>query len=318
MSNYSALITGASGFIGQQLSSDLLALGNHTRLLVRDPERLPSVLRNHPLSEVVVGDLRHSEPLSALVNGVDRIFHLAGRAHIFDKDVAYAEAEYRAVNVLASQRLAEAAGANGVRRLVYVSSIKVNGEETHATPFRADDTPAPEDAYGRSKLAAEQTLFDVSQATGMELCVVRPPLVYGPGVRANFARLMNMVKSGWPIPFGAIDNRRSLVGVRNLTDLLRRCGEHPNAAGQVFLAGDGESLSTAELIRRIAAAQSRKPKLWNIPPALLGAALTLLGKGPEWRRLSGNLEVDIHHTLERLDWQPPFSMQAELQAMQHA
>jgi nucleoside-diphosphate-sugar epimerase len=257
------LVTGATGFIGRALCAE----GN---LDARPIDlRRPGWERDLP--------------------GAEAIVHLAGVAHARASDALYEE-----VNVRATQRLALAAREAGVRRLVYVSSIKVNGEATPADkPFRAGDTPAPRDEYGRSKWRAEQALATVG---GLEVVVVRPPLVYGPGVRANFRRLLQLVASGLPLPFASIRNRRSFVFVGNLTALLRRCTEHPAAAGRTFLAADGEDLSTPELVRRIGKALGRAPRLVPFPPFLLPA------------KLAGSLAVDAAETRGALEWQPPFSV----------
>jgi nucleoside-diphosphate-sugar epimerase len=257
------LVTGATGFIGRALCAE------------KDFDARP-------------GDLRRTGWQRELA-GVEAVIHLAGVAHTRASDAVYEE-----VNVRATQRLALAALEAGVRRLVYVSSIKVNGEATPPDrPFRAGDPPAPQDEYGRSKWRAEQALGELK---GFEVVVVRPPLVYGPGVRANFRRLLQLVESGLPLPFASIRNRRSLVFLGNLTALLRRCAEHPAAAGRTFLAADGEDLSTPELVRRMGKALGRAPRLLPFPPFLLPA------------KLAGSLVVDASETRSVLDWRPPFSV----------
>lgn len=313
MAANTALITGANGLIGQRLATDLLAKGQELVLVVRDANRLPMALRTHRSVRVVVADLSAPPTWFDQLGHIDVIFHLAGRAHILNEsDPAAALSLYRAINVDASLALATTAAQAGVRRFVYVSSIKVNGEATHGNAFTADDTPAPSDPYGISKLEAEQGLTEISASTRLELCVVRPPLVYGPHVRANFARLMAWAQAGRPLPFGAVHNRRSLIGLSNLSDLLQICASHPRAAGQVFLASDDDDVSTPELIRRIAAAYARPARLIAVPPALLGGALRLLGRNAMWQRLAGSLVVDITKTRTLLGWTPPVAMHTEL------
>ncbi|MEA3195342.1 MAG: UDP-N-acetyl-alpha-D-quinovosamine dehydrogenase [Betaproteobacteria bacterium] len=259
-----ALVTGATGFVGRALCAELRDSG----------------------WQVVAGDQRQPGWEGAL-QGVDALVHLAAVVH-----TRGSEAHYRQVNVEATERLALAAKRAGVRRLVFVSTIKVNGEETPVDrPFRAADAPAPQDAYARSKWQAEQRLAGVS---GLEVVVVRPPLVYGPGVRANFRRLLQLVDTGVPLPFASIRNRRSLIYVGNLAALLRRCAEHPRAAGATLLAADGEDVSTPDLVQRMGAALGRPARLLPFPAFLLPS------------RLTGSLTVDATETGERLEWQPPY------------
>ena len=260
------LVTGATGFIGRALCADFTGSG----------------------WQVTAGDLRQPRWEEAL-RGIDAIVYLAGVAH-----TRASEALYEEVNVAATERLALAATRAGVRRFVFVSSIKVNGEATPPDrPFRATDAPAPQDAYGRSKWRAEQSL---AQVPGLDVVVVRPPLVYGPGVRANFLRLLRLVDTGLPLPFGSIRNRRSLIFLGNLVSLLRRCAEHPGAAGKTFLAADGEDLSTPELVRRMGAALGRAPRLLPFPVFLLPSKLT------------ASLAVDASDARDALAWQPPHTV----------
>ena len=222
-------------------------------------------------------------------------------------------AEFRAVNVEATRHLAQQAAAAGVRRFVFVSSIKVNGEETvPGRPFTADAEPQPQDPYGQSKLEAEQALFEIARQTGLEIVVVRPPLVYGPGVKANFASLMRALQRRLPLPFGSIDNRRSLVARDNLVDLLLLCSRHPAAAGQVFLVSDGEDLSTAQLCRGLSRALGVRPRLLPVPAALLRLLGVLSGRRQQVQRLLGFLQVDITATRSRLGWIPPVSVEQGL------
>ena len=216
---------------------------------------------------------------------------------------------YRVVNVEGTRNLAEQAAALGVKRLVYLSSIKVNGERTEVgSRFARVDEPLPEDPYGISKWEAEQALWDVSARTGLEVVVVRPPLVYGLGVKGNFRRLLRLVASGVPLPLGAVCNRRSLVGLDNLVDLLIRCVDHPAAAGQTFLISDNHDLSTLTLIRGLARTLGKSPRLLPVPLSILRLAGSITGKAAEVERLIGSLQVDITHTREVLGWTPPMSV----------
>ena len=268
------------------------------------------------LPSVAVGDIGADTNWSAAIAGVDCVIHCAARAHVMHETAGDALAAYRAVNVDGSRRLAEQAAAAGVRRLVYLSSIKVNGEQTAlGAPFSFLDTPAPEDAYGISKWEAEQALWDVSAQTGLEVVVVRPPLVYGPGVKGNLARLLKLVRSGVPLPLGAVQNKRSLIGLDNLVDLLIRCVYHPAAAGQTFLVSDGEDLSTPDLLRHMAAAMGRSARLVPVPVPLLRLAGSALGKRAEIDRLVGSLQINSSHTRQVLGWTPPVSIQEGIRRM---
>jgi nucleoside-diphosphate-sugar epimerase len=262
------------------------------------------------LDVVTVGEVGVQTDWSAALAGVDCVIHCAARAHAMHEVEADALAAYRAVNVVGTQRLAQQAAALGVRRLVFLSSIKVNGEQTAlGAPFLFSDTPAPEDPYGVSKWEAEQALWAVSAQTGLEVVVVRPPLVYGPGVKGNLLRLLRWVARGVPLPLGAVHNQRSLVGLSNLVDLLLRCAEHPAAPGQTFLASDGQDLSTPQLIRLMAEGMNRPARLLPVPVALLQAGGSLLGKRREIDRLVGSLQVDSAYTQTQLGWTPPVSVE---------
>jgi nucleoside-diphosphate-sugar epimerase len=300
------LVTGASGFVGQASCSVLLARGRAVRAAVRSVSSMPLV---DGLDVVAVGQVDGQTDWSAALAGVDCVIHCAARAHVMYETEADALAAYRAVNVAGTQRLAEQAAALGVRRLVYLSSIKVNGEQTAlGAPFWFSDAPAPEDPYGVSKWEAEQALWAVSAQTGLEVVVVRPPLVYGPGVKGNLLRLLRWVARGVPLPLGAVHNQRSLVGLSDLVDLLLRCAEHPAAAGQIFLASDGQDLSTPQLIRLMAEGMNRPARLLPVPVALLQAGGSLLGKRGEIERLVGSLQVESGYTQAQLGWTPPVSV----------
>lgn len=296
------LVTGATGFVGRALCPALAA---------RYHAVVPAVRHESGLAgEAVIGEIGASTDWCATLQGCDAVVHLAARAHKMRESERDALAAYRQANTEATLNLARQAASAGVRRFVFISSVKVNGEETrHGRPFAAGDDPAPEDAYGISKAAAEAGLKAISAETGMEYVIIRPPLVYAASVKGNFAAMMRAVARGLPLPFGAVtDNRRSLVGLDNLVDLIMTCINHPAAANQIFMVSDGEDLSTADLLRRLGAAMGKPARLLNIPPALLGAAAALIGKRAVAQRLLGNLQVDISHTCRTLGWKPPISV----------
>ena len=309
------VVTGASGFVGSSLSTSLAASGFRVRAAVRagTPAELPGC---SGVERAILGDISASTGWSSVLTNVDCVVHCAARAHVMHETAGEALAAYRAVNVDGSRRLAEQAAAAGVRRLVYLSSIKVNGEQTAlGAPFLRSDTPAPQDTYGVSKSEAEQALWEVSTKTGLEVVVVRPPLVYGSGVKGNLARLLKLVRLGFPFPLGTLQNKRSLIGLDNLVDLLIRCVDHPEAAGQTFLVSDGEDLSTPDLIRHMAAAMNRSPRLFPAPVSLLRLAGGALGKLAEIDRLVGSLQIDSSHTRRVLGWTPSVSVQEGIRRM---
>jgi len=299
------LLTGATGFVGSRLKSALASTsGIH----------MVATVRNGQVENCfTIGDIGRSTDFSDALLGVDVVIHAAARAHIMRDETADLLAEYRKVNVDGTVNLARQAAAAGVKRFIFISSIKVNGETTvNGRAFGADDKPAPEDAYGLSKLEAEQGLMAVAAETGMEVVIIRPPLVYGPGVKGNFASMIKLVGKRLPLPLGAIHNQRSLVGIDNLVDLIIRCVNHPAAANQVFLAGDGEDLSTTELLRGVGQAMSKPARLIPVPAGLLQFGAMLLGKEAMAQRLLGSLQVDISKTCELLDWKPPYTVEEGL------
>ena len=304
------LVTGSNGFVGQGVVARLRDSGYKVRGALRQDNRASS-----PLDQCVVGEVNAETDWAEALVGVDTVIHLVARTHATGETRGGDLADYRPVNVDGTSRLADEAARAGVKRLIFVSSIKVNGERTFDKPFKITDTPAPEDAYGISKWEAERELADVSARTGLETVVVRPPLVYGSGVQGNFARLVALAGKGLPLPFGAVDNRRSLVALPNLVDLLIRCVEAPNAAGQTFLVSDGQAISTPQLIRAVGQAIGTKPSLIPVPIALLHSAGRLTGRSEQVERLCGSLEVDISLTREALDWTPPITLQTALQEM---
>jgi UDP-4-keto-D-QuiNAc 4-reductase len=260
----------------------------------------------------VIGDIATLTDWNPVLRGVEAVVHAAARAHVMG-DAPGNSQLYLDANAHATRRLAAAAVQCGIRRFIYLSSIKVNGEETSGAAYTSGDAPHPRDPYGVSKLLAEQSVLELSGGAGMRAAIVRPPLVYGPGVRANFLRLMSWVDRGRPLPLGAVNNRRSLVSIWNLCDLLRRLLEDPLPSGRVWLVSDAEDLSTPDLIRRIAAAMGRKPRLVPIAPAALRFAATLIGKRAEIARLCGSLRVDMTPTRNDLAWSPPVTVKESLE-----
>ncbi len=243
----------------------------------------------------------------------DAVVHLAARVHVMHDTATDPRALYRATNTDATLNLARQAAQTGVKRFVFVSSIKVNGEGRDE-PYRETDAPVPEDAYAISKWEAEQGLWRIAQETGLEVVVLRPPLVYGPGVKANFRRLLDTVARGWPLPLGAVQNRRSLLYLGNFVDAIRTCVEHPDAAGQTFLIDDGRPVSTPELVRAVAHAIGRPARLLAVPVGVLEFAATLLGKRAAVQRLTGSLWLDSSLIRTRLGWTPPFTLGQGLDA----
>jgi UDP-glucose 4-epimerase len=304
------LVTGAAGFIGRAVVERCVADPRlHVRAAARrDRPEMPAGAERLRLEEIGPD----TDWLQAL-EGVDAVVHTAARVHMMSDTAADPLAEYRRDNVAATLNLARQAAAAGARRFVFISSIKVNGEATGPTPYTADDTPAPLDPYGVSKHEAEQGLRALARETGLEVAIIRPVLVYGPGVRANFLSMMRWLHRGIPLPLGMIDNRRSLVALENLVDLIRTCVDHPAAANETFLVSDGEDLSTTALLQRTARALGRRARLLPVPPRLLEGVARALGKADLARRLCGSLQVDIAKTRQRLGWTPPVTVDAALE-----
>jgi nucleoside-diphosphate-sugar epimerase len=299
------LVTGATGFVGRVLCGVLAQAGCSVRAAVRAKE-IPSDVVD---DSVVVGDINESTDWSAALLGVDSIVHAAARAH-FLRDAPENAALYYQTNCAGTRGLLSAAKTAGVARLVYVSTIKVNGESTEAEPFTAEDAPRPVDDYARSKLAAEEAILASVDANEIDACIVRPPLVYGAGVRANFLRIMRWIDRGIPLPLGSVRNARSMVSVWNLCDLLALLARRESHAKgpRKFLVSDGCDLSTGDLVRRLATAMNRQPRLLPVPIALLRAGASLLGRQEEVSRLIGSLQVDLSATREALGWKPPLSL----------
>ena len=301
------LVTGATGFVGtalvRRLVDDLSFSG------VVAAVRLDAVALPHGVRLAQVGDLLSTTEWNKALMGVDSLVHCAARVHV-TQDVASDPLQvYRQVNVDGTLNLALQAAQAGVRRFVFVSSIKVNGEATlPGRAFSADEDPDPMDAYGLSKLEAERGLWKIAAQTGMEVVIVRPPLVYGPGVKANFASMMRWVSLGVPLPLGRIHNARSMVALDNLVDLLVTCLKHPAAVGQTFLVSDGEDVSTTELLRRTARAMGKRALLLPVPASWLEVVAALLGKRAMAQRLCDSLQINMVKTRSMLGWEPPLTL----------
>lgn len=297
------LLTGGTGFVGSALARRLAETG---------AEYVKAVRGTGGVGAVHIGEINGSTCWAEALQGVDVVVHLAARVHVMDETASDPLSEFRNVNTAGTSRLAQQAAEAGVRRLVLVSSIKVNGEATYGKAFTESGAARPQDPYGISKAEAEEALWSVCTETGLEGVVIRPPLVYGPGVGGNFERLMGLVAKGLPLPLGWVDNRRSLVARDNLVDLILTAATHPDAAGHTFLAADGEDLSTPELIRRIARCMERPARLLPVPLSLLRAGGRLVGKSDLIDRLCGDLQVDGSHARDVLGWTPPVSVDEEL------
>lgn len=301
-------VTGATGFVGRCLLEKLL----HSKCQITAITRRRSDELDERIITKAINSFEKITNWPALLSGQEVVIHCAARVHIMNDRTNSPLAEFRKVNVDGTLNLARGSAVAGVKRFVFISSIKVNGETTHEGCFAANDEPAPEDAYGLSKLEAERGLMQLAAETGMEVVIIRPPLVYGPGVKGNFASMIKLLERSLPLPLGAVHNKRSLVGIDNLVDLIIRCTDHPAAANQVFLAGDGEDLSTAELLRSVGEAMGKPAWLIPVPAGLLQLGATLLGKKAMAQRLLGSLQVDISKTCELLEWKPPYTVQEGL------
>jgi len=299
------LVTGAYGFVGSALCARLRRDGVSVRGSARSVSSQPD-----DAETIAIRSLSSETDWTAALKNVEQVVHLAARVHVMNDKSPDPLAEFRRVNVEGTAALARQAAVAGVRRFVFLSSVKVNGELTEeGHPFSADDAPAPEDSYGVSKHEAEQLLRQIAAETGMEVVIIRPPLVYGPGVKANFKSMMRWLARGVPLPLAAVtENRRSLVALDNLVDLIVTCLHHPAAANQTFLVSDGEDISTAELLNRMGAAMGHPARLFYLPPALLKLGATVLNKSGVYQRLCGSLQLDIAKTKQLLEWIPPVSV----------
>ncbi len=286
-------VTGSNGFVGKALIPFLKNKDFEVVAATRD----------------LYGDFSNQENWEKFLSGVDGVVHLAARVHIMNEYSANPDVEFQKMNVEATLNLALACKKMGVKRFVYLSSVKVNGEATENVPYKASDIPAPQDAYGRSKARAEEELLKLHELGGFEIVVIRPPLIYGPGVKANFKSLMSLIEKGYPLPFGKIRNKRSLVSVLNLCDFIALTLVHPKAAGEIYLVKDSQDYSLKEIIVEIAKALNKPTRLVSIPASLMKIILFILGKKNYSERLFGNLHLDISKNREQLDWIPPYTFQ---------
>jgi nucleoside-diphosphate-sugar epimerase len=301
------LVTGASGFVGSALC---LALDSHGHLVRYAGRRVPDKQR---FASIAVGNIGPDTNWNAALSGCEAVVHLAAHVHVMRPQSAQTAGDYHRVNVEGSENLARQAARAGVRRFVFLSSVKVNGEDSGARAFVESDPVMPTDAYGESKAEAERRLWNISAETGMQIVILRPPLVYGAGVRANFLSLLRTVDAGIPLPFRSIENRRSLIYVGNLIHALEGCLTVPGAANHTFFASDDHDLSTPQLVRELAFALGRRPLLYPMPPALLRRIGVVTGRAEQIARLTGSLQVDVSSIKTMLDWQPPFSLRQGLE-----
>ena len=300
------LVTGANGFVGLNTCRVLREGGFVVRAAVRRADRLPARLSEDEIA--VTGDIGPGTDWEPVLEGVSAVVHLAGRVHVLRETVLDPQGEFYTANVDGTELLARAATSAGVQRFVYVSSIGVNGKSTNGVPFTEGHAPSPHNSYAISKWEAEKALHRVAEETGLEVTILRPPLIYGRGVKANFLRLMRLVDRDLPMPLKSIDNRRSLIYVGNLADAIAACIDQPKAAGETFLVSDGEDVSTPELIRRIARSLGRSARLLPLPPSLVRVSAHLLKQSASVEPLLDSLEVDSGKIVNTLGWRPPYTM----------
>ncbi|WP_333655807.1 UDP-glucose 4-epimerase family protein [Dissulfurispira sp.] len=299
------LITGANGFVGRALCERLIADGWQVRGAVRSLESTVSLPDD--VEPVIIGPIGPDTNWIDALKGIDAIVHLAARVHVMGKTVSEPLAAFHQVNTQGTEHLARMVAGARVKRFVYISSIKVNGENTD-TPCTEQDKPSPDGPYAISKLEAEQALRKIASDTELEIVIIRPPLVYGPGARGNFDRLVRLVKSGAPLPLGSIKNQRSFIYIGNLVDAIVKCIDHPNAANQTFLVSDGQDVSTPDLIRMIAEAMGKRARLFPCPVSFLKMIGKITGKSGEIERLAGSLIIDSSKIRKELNWNPPFTV----------
>lgn len=296
------LLTGGSGFLGSRVYEVAKTQGLEARCVVRKP-----MLGD---SAVIVAEINSQTDWSGAFEGIHCVVHCAARVHQMNESATNALEAYREVNTLGTLNLARQAAQAGVKRFIFISSIKVNGEYSQLDhQFQPDLAHIPDDPYGLSKYEAEVQLRELAKETGIEVVIIRPPLVYGPGVKANFLSMMRWVEKGIPLPLGAIHNRRSLVYVDNLVDLILTCCKHPEAAGETFLISDGQDVSTTQLLKAVALSMNKRARLIPIPMSIIEFAAQVIGKPQISQRLCGSLEVDISHTRKILDWEPPVTFE---------
>ena len=300
-------VTGATGFVGKMLCRSLVERGYHVSGTVRTPEKI--ALLPKKMEYRVVEDIGPETDWAGALDNVDTVVYLAARVHVMYETSANPLDEYRRVNTAGTERLAYMAAKAGVRRIIYLSTIKVNGERTDRHIFTEEDPVCPDDPYSQSKWEAEQILHRISRETGIEVVIIRPPLIYGADVGGNLLRLLNWVNRDIPLPLSRVNNRRSLIYAGNLVDIIATCITHPDAAGETFLVSDGEDISTPDLIRMIAKVMNKRARLIPLPVILLKTAGALMRKGPEIERLSGSLCIDSSKIRKVLGWKQPYTME---------
>jgi nucleoside-diphosphate-sugar epimerase len=305
-------VTGANGFVGRAVCQAFAAAQHTVRPLVRGTEA------SWPQA-IAIGPIGANTEWNEALRDIDCVVHCAARVHVMSETEADPLTAFRAVNVLGTRQLAQQAAKIGVKRFILLSTLKVHGERTEPNhPFQASDPPSPSDPYSVSKWEGEQAVMDVARESGMEYVVIRPPLVYGPGVKANFAKLLKAVARGLPLPLGGIENQRSMVNLNNLTDLIEVCARHPRAHGQAFLISDGQDVSTPELLNCMGRALGKPTRLVAIPPICLQLIGRLSGRQAQIDRLTSSLQVDIGHTTEVLGWTPRTNLNQALQELVQA
>lgn len=303
------LVTGARGFVGRSLCVEAIRCGLCVRGAVRSRHQLPA-----GVEPAIVGPIDGKTDWTDALKDVDVVIHLAARVHVMRETAGDPLAEFLEVNLYGTENLARQAVRAGVKRFIYVSSIKVNGESTEAHPFSETDNPNPQDPYAISKWQAEQALQRIAQETGLEVVIVRPPLVYGPEAKGNFAQMLKVLAKGIPLPLASVRNLRSLIYVENLVDALITCATHPAAAGQTYLVSDGEDISTPDLLRQLGVAMGHPARLFSCPPAWLKLAGRLTGKGEQVERLLGSFRVDSSKIRRELNWTLPYTLEQGLRA----
>ena len=304
------LITGATGFVGRALFKNLKSKKKYLAHLTTRTNQEELFEGGKVFN---IGEIDSNTNWNDALDGVDCIVHCAARAHTTENKQTVLLNAYRRINVDGTKNLAKQAVAIGIKRFIFLSSIKVNGEETIATKsFKYNDISQPEDAYGITKWEAEQALLEISKQTGLEVVIIRPPLVYGEGVKGNFLRLLDIVYKQIPLPFAKINNLRSFVGLDNLIDLIICCIEHPRAGGKTFLVSDGEDLSTTDLIRKLSKFMNKSPRLFQFPQLIIQLTARLVGKSLEVKRLLGSLRIDNSYAREILGWSPVLSLDESL------
>ena len=299
-------ITGATGFIGRVLCVKMLEKGWRVKGAFRKESAISSLPAG--VEGVYLGFIENNVFSESCFAGVDTVIHLAARVHIMGDPAADSLDAFRKINVLGTERLARMAAKGGVKRFIFISSVKANGEGS-SRPYTEKDMPQPQDAYGISKIEAERVLDSVVVETGLQVVILRTPLVYGPGVKANLKNLIKIISSGLPLPFKGINNRRSLIYLENLVDVIIACSTHPLAAGETFMVSDDQDISTPDLIKMISYAMDKKPILFYLPKGILKALCRIVGKGEEIEKLTGSLFVDSSKIKILLSWKPLFTME---------